>query len=247
MNGESGRSIRPATHCPCPVEDVAVVRAGDGALELAEAEGQPRAAVRAPVAEGDDGAGLVAKEDEVVAEHLQVHGLAAHLPGLDGRVPVLPESQPGAVVERPDLRGAVGLLHGALRHPGTAVRAARRVHEGHLPCRSADIAAQPRTRATSAPASEINMMMQAMTTASSSLLLGDVVELQDGQGPVRGGAQQRDVGDVPRRAHEGDHADGHEGRRHQPQDDTAVRASTKRPRRCARPLPARRRAASARS
>ena len=119
---------------PRAVEDVAVIRAGDGALELAEAEGQPRAAVRAPVAEGDDGAGLVAKEDEVVAEHLEVHGLAAHLPGLDGRVPVLPESQPGAVVERPDLRGAVGLLHGVLRHRVSTIRAARRVHEDYLPC-----------------------------------------------------------------------------------------------------------------
>ena len=129
------RALDQARHALAgPVEDVAMVRAGDGALELADAQRQPRPAVRTPVAQRGDLARLVAKEDEVVAKHLQGHGLPAHLPGLEGRVPVLPEPELGAVVERPDLGGAVRLLDRALRHLVVTVHAAEGVHGRSSSC-----------------------------------------------------------------------------------------------------------------
>src|SRR5262249_49474045 len=86
-------------------------------------------------AERGDRARLVAEEDELVSQHGQVHGLAAHLPCLDGRIPVLAEAQLRAVVEGADLGGAIRLLHRALGEPAAAVSAVWGVHGASLPVR----------------------------------------------------------------------------------------------------------------
>src|SRR5262249_14923048 len=117
------------------VEDIAVIRAGHRALELAQPKGETGPAVRAPAAETGDRARLVAEEDELVPQHGQVHGLAAHLPRLDGGIPVLAEAQFRAVVEGADLGGAVRFLHRALGEPAAAVSAGLRIHDGYLPRR----------------------------------------------------------------------------------------------------------------
>ena len=102
---------QPGHALPRLVEHVAVVGAGDRALEIAQAVGEPRAAVRAPVGQRDHLALLAAEEHELLAEHLQAdRPLAADLLGLDARIPVLAEAEPRAEVERPDLRGALRLF-----------------------------------------------------------------------------------------------------------------------------------------
>src|SRR5215471_6970702 len=117
------------------VEDVAVIRAGHRALEFAESQREACATMRAPVAESGHRTRLVAEEHELVAEHGQVDGLAAHPLRHHGGIPVLAETQLRAVVEGADLGSAVRLLHRALGESAVAVTAALGIHDGYLPVR----------------------------------------------------------------------------------------------------------------
>src|SRR5262250_56679 len=117
------------------VEDVAVIRAGYRALEFAESQGEACATMRAPVAESGHRTRLVAEEHELVAEHGQVDGLAAHPFRHHGGIPVLAETQLRAVVEGADLGSAVRLLHRALGESAVAVTAALGIHDGYLSVR----------------------------------------------------------------------------------------------------------------
>src|SRR5262249_32952938 len=105
------RLDEPRHALPGLVEHVAVVRAGDGALEVAQAVGEARAAVRAPVGQRDHLALLAAEEHDLLAQHLETdRALAADLLRLDPGIPVLAEAEPRAIIEGTDLRGSSGFV-----------------------------------------------------------------------------------------------------------------------------------------
>src|SRR4030095_16373279 len=110
-----GALDEPGHALPGAVEDVAMVRTGRRALELAETERESRPAMWTPIAQRDDLPRLVPEEHEIFAEHLEMRGRATYLARPDARIPVLPKPQLRAVVERADLRRPVRLPHRALR------------------------------------------------------------------------------------------------------------------------------------
>ena len=116
--GEGGDALAGA------VEGVAVVGAGDEALELvvalavADAAGEVGPAVGAGVLEGGDLVAGVAEEDDLVAADAEGDGLALDVLLLDAGVPVLAVARFGDVVVEADAGGTAG---GVLGYPVSAV------------------------------------------------------------------------------------------------------------------------------